>query len=549
VDNLARRMFAPCLFIACLSAAALGFAQQRGGAARITIYQEPETLHPLFGSQSVNNVVEEPIIEGLLTVNPEGEYVPVLAAEVPSLENGGLSEDGLTVTYRLKEGVTWSDGEPLTSADVKFTFDAIMDESNPVTSTDGYDKMVSVETPDEHTVVVTYDEYDVEWQSRFSSVLPAHVFEGETANMAFHPFSRNPLGTGPFRFVEWVSGSRIVLERNPNYREEGKPYLDRLVFQIVPSPEVAAAQLQAGETDMIWNVRESQIPELLEMPGVVVDFGEERTSTERIQLNLRNPENLSEPHPILSDKRVRQALQYATPKQQIIDGLIEGGRAFLACAHVDIGWAADPECEPSEYDPERAAQLLEEAGWEMGPDGIRVKDGQRLELTISSTAEKQRELTEQLLQSLWRQIGIDLRIRNHQSSVLFGTYDEGGVRGTGNFDLLMYAASDGLDPHGHYVERFTCEGAAGPENPGGYNFSGYCNPEVDRLIEQAGTEVDLEARADLYIQASRIIQDDVESILLYNRSEVNAYSERLKGVAGHPWANLAWNAEEWYIEG
>jgi peptide/nickel transport system substrate-binding protein len=242
---------------------------------------------------------------------------------------------------------------------------------------------------------------------------------------------------------------------------------------------------------------------------------------------------------------VRQALQLATPKRQIVDELLKGGRASVAVAHVSLGPFADQAAGPSPYEPSRAAALLDEAGWKPGADGVRVKEGKRLELTVSSTPEKHRELTQQLLQSVWRKIGVDLKIKNYPSSTLLGSWSRNGIRGRGRFDLIMFAASAPVDPLGYYATRFTAAGIPSEKNPGGYNFNGYSNPKVEALVAQASSEVDRATRRELYLQISRILNADVETILLYNRAEASVYSARLQGLVMHPWENLAWNIADW----
>lgn len=236
----------------------------RGGTLVLAIWQEPNTMSPLHGTQTVISVATLPVLEGLLSPDPEGNYVPELASEVPTLQNGGVkvSSDGkkMDVTYKLKPGVTWSDGKPLTSADVKFTWELILKDKK-VTSKEGYTKIEAVDTPDERTAIVRYSEIYAPYAGRFGMLYPKHLLDG-VEDVTKHEYARKPLGTGPFMVTDFKPADSITLERNPNYREKGKPYLDKLILRSVPSREAALAQLKAGEVQAMWNLLEAQLPEL-----------------------------------------------------------------------------------------------------------------------------------------------------------------------------------------------------------------------------------------------------------------------------------------------
>ncbi len=229
----------------------------------IGIYQEPETLNMHIGVQTVVSMVTKPAIEYLIDVNDKGQYFPVLAKEVPTVENGGVSADGLTITYKLREDVVWQDGEPFTSADVKFTWEAIMNDKNLMKSRTGYDLIESIETPDAHTAVVKYKEYFAPYLTRFYAILPEHIL-GDLDDINDAPYNRMPIGTGPFMFTEWKSGDYILLEKNPKYRDADNVKIDKVYFKIIPSREVGIAQIKAGDIDVVWDLIEAQIPQMEE---------------------------------------------------------------------------------------------------------------------------------------------------------------------------------------------------------------------------------------------------------------------------------------------
>ncbi|MFV2063171.1 MAG: ABC transporter substrate-binding protein, partial [Chloroflexota bacterium] len=194
--------------------------ENSGGIITVGLYQEPDNLNPYLAAQTASELVRTVALEGLLDADPEGNYIPILAEVVPTVENGGISEDGLTITYTLKEGLLWSDGTPLTSADVKFTWDSIMDPANAVNSQTGYDQIASIHTPDDRTVVLNFKELYAPAFSLFGvkdAVLPKHVLEGQAFDNP--DYSRAPLGTGPFKFTQWTSGDSIIVDRNENFRD------------------------------------------------------------------------------------------------------------------------------------------------------------------------------------------------------------------------------------------------------------------------------------------------------------------------------------------
>ena len=529
----------------------------KGGTLTVAIWQEPNTLYPYYATQTVSTLVYEIALEGLVRVTPDGSYQAVLAKEVPTTGNGGLkiSADGkrMDVTYHLKPDLKWADGQPLGSDDIRFTWQTIMKDPK-VTSRGGYDQITSIDTPDPLTAVVHYGSVYAAYASRFSSsagqpVLPRHVLEKE-ADISKSDFVRTPFGTGPFRITEFKSADHITAERNPNYREAGKPYLDRIIFRSVPSREVALAQLKAGEVGAMWNLLEAQLPDLEKQSDIKVR-AVPGPSVERLEFNLAKPGNPADPaipHPVLSDVNLREALVMATPKKQLIDKLLFG-KATVAQSTLSIGWAAPRDVRQEDYNPTRAKQLLDQAGWVPGPGGIRVKNGVRASLKITTTTGDQiREEIEQVLIDEWRQIGVALEVSNVPSSVLFGSWSANAPRKKGNFDINMYASSPDIDPQETVAQRFACDNIPRPQNNGaGFNYYRYCDSQTDQLIQQAGSIVDQEKRKQLYATILKRINDAQISVWLYNRSNIDAYRLDVGGYRDNGWDNLTWNTQEWYV--
>ena len=522
----------------------------------IGIYQEPETLNSFIGVQTVVTVVHKPFAEYLIDVNEKGEYVPVLLKEVPTVENGGVSEDGLTITYRLLEGVKWSDGEPFTSADVKFTWEAVMNPRNMVKSRSGYELIESVETPDDYTAVVKYKRFYAPYLTRFAPVLPKHVL-GNLPDMNDAPYNRMPVGTGPFMVTEWVSGDHITMVKNPYYRDADHVKLDKVFFKIIPSREVGIAQLRAGDINAVWDLIETQIPQMEDDPDITLTLSDTLTS-ERLLLNLSTPEppnngNPAYPHPILGDLKVREAIQYAIDKKLIVDKLLYG-KAKVGTTDIPDGWACNYDVAPSEYDVEKAKQLLDEAGWKVGADGIREKDGKRMRLKISTTTgNKLREQVEQVLISMLKKVGIELYIENVPSSVLFGSWANDADRKKGRYDIIMYTTGGGIDPHEFFEGYYHSKNIPTEENGGtGYNYTRHADAELDTYIDEAGTSASLEKRAEAYRKAQERLTHILPHIYLYRSLRIEAFRSYVKGFTSNPYglinSTFTWDIANWYIE-
>jgi len=520
------------------------------------IYQEPENLNTYIGVQTVITYVHKPFAEYLIDVNEKGEYFPVLAAEVPSVENGGVSEDGLTITYKLKKGIQWSDGQPCTSADIKFTWEAIVNPKNLVKSRSGYELIESVETPDDYTAVVKYKEYYAPYLTRFAPVLPKHILD-KLDNMNDAPYNRMPVGTGPFRVTEWVSGDHITMEKNPYYREADKVKIDKLFFKIIPSREVGIAQIQAGDVDGVWDLIEAQIPMMEKNPEISLCLSNALVS-ERLIMNHSTPlapnnGNPDYPHPILADLRVRQAIQYGIDKNTIIDKLLYG-KARPGTTEIPDGWANNPDVKPTEYNPEKAKQLLEAAGWKPGADGIREKDGTRLRLKITTTTgNKLREMVEQVLVAQLKDVGIEFYIENVPSSVLFGSWSNDADRKKGRYDILMYTTGPGIDPHQQYEGYFHSKNIPTEANGGsGYNYTRHRDAELDKWLDLAGKAPSLEKRAEAYRKAQARVAEIVPHIYLYRRVNVHAFRNNVKGWIPNGYGIIdvvaTWNVADWYVE-
>jgi len=522
----------------------------RGGTLTVGLYQEPDNLNPFLAVQTASRLVRELTLEGLVDSGPGNSYRPQLASVVPTVKNGGISKNGLRVTYRLRPNLKWSDGHPLTSADVKFTWQSVMNKANKVNSQAGYDQIKSVSTPNRTTVIVTFKKLYAPALSLFSipdAVLPAHALRGKPFSTP--AFSRSPEGSGPFVVASWRSGDSIVLNRNRNFREPNRPFLDRIVFKIIPSREVGIGQIRNGDVDVLWDLTETQIPLFNSMRDVTLQ-STPSSNVEYLGLNLseKGTADPAKPHPILADRRVRLALASAINRSPIVNQLLYG-KTTVATSPIGLGWAAPTGLTLPAYNPARARTLLQEAGWVPGSGGIRTKNGVRLSLEITTPAGSQlREQSQQILQEQLKAVGIELNIRNVPAATLFGNWQENGKLKRGDFDIVMDTWGADFDPDAFLSTLFSSDQIPTAANSGeGWNFFRLRDTRLDRAIVSARSTLNQDVRKGFYRVAVQRILSDLIYIPLYNRAELNAFRSRVNGEAPNSWDEFTWNAKDWWL--
>lgn len=519
-----------------------------GGTVIVGTPQEPGTLNPLLASATIDDVISSFIVEGLVGIDADGLYIPVLAEALPE-----LSEDGLVVTYKLKKDIKFSNGDAFTCADVQFTLDAILSDLSGA-STSGYSDIDSIDCTDDHTAVVNFAEVYAPYLRLFSYIIPRGA--GELEKLDTWEYNRAPISTGPWIVSSWTAGDNITLTKNPYYREEGKPYLDSIIIKILPSREVGMQLLGTGEITTLWDLTEADFPALEKMEGVsyagaLYGSGE----NELLAFNLADPkvdapaDPATAPHPILYDLRVRQAIQLGIDKKLIVDALLYGN-VRVGTTVLPVGPFACPQPE-SEYNPEKAKALLEEAGWVEGADGIREKDSLRMSLKISSTSGNQlREQTEQVLVEMMKAIGIELVIDNMPSDILFAGWDSNGMRKHGNFDILLYTTGPGIDPDSHMFSNYHSARIPVTDNAGaGNNFSRYINPDVDQWIDDAAYTADTATRQEFYCKVADQINKDLPRVFLYERLILSGYRTVLQNFRVSPgFADFTIDSQNWWIK-
>ncbi len=529
-----------------------------GQTVTLIIPEEPTTLNFFMADAAiVRQVAEATAMTGLVTIDENGDFVPMLAQEIPTLENGGLSNDYLTVTWKLKEGLKWSDGEPITSGDIKFTVEVLSNPaSGALVGTSGFEAIESVETPDDLTAVLTYSNPYPGYLDQFAyGLFPRHA-TGEPADMINWEWNRNPVGAGPFIISAWTSGESITLTKNPNYFEAGKPYIDMLVFRIVPEPAAQTAMMLNGEAQLqLWPGEfKADYDELLKgkatqhlIPGIwnmAIDFN--------LSAPFDGDPTEAAPHPILGDIRVRQAIASAINYQSLQQNVLKGSVSDSTNPFA-YGWYQCDLPRAFGYDVEKANQLLDEAGWVMGDDGIRVakgamyaEDGTRLSLELQGyTAFDPLQLTEEFIVENLKAVGVEARIQNYDFSIIFGTFEDNSPRAVGDFDMLIFDRGFTTEPQGYNYDAYHSSRIPTAENPTGGNYFRWVNPDVDAALEIAGSSFDIQTRKDAYCTVGQAVIDDMPQIYLYLFQDNYGVADNLEGYTLSTWGSMSWGAQNW----
>jgi len=527
---------------------------KRGGTLIFAVAEEAPTLNPYLSQTGWEALITELIYEGLAAVGPDGSFYPVLAQQLPTKGNGGVSADGLTITWRLRQGVFWSDGEPFTAEDVQFTWEAVSHPESGATWAPGADLIESIETPDEYTVVLKYGRYYPDYLGQFSStstagqgILPKHAC-GEPSQMSKWECNRNPVGTGPFILEEWKTGDHIKVVGNPLYHEEGKPFLDAIVFAVVPDPEVHRLMMMQGDAHVWFEFDQQYIDELSASEDIRINPGSEQWLL-RLFFNLseRGTGDPDKPHPILTDRHVREAIRLAIDREVINEGVF-GGRAKPMGHELYHGLFTCPHPELV-YDPEAAKAILEEAGWvDADGDGIRechgcmyTEEGSEMHLVYRIKSGSQPyALTQQLIVGMLLEVGIRVEPRLEESSVL------NSLALGGDFDLLMW--SDGYEPvydPGSFLKLYYWSRAIPPTS---WNITRFKNERIDEFLLRAEKTADQKERQQIYCQVDQILTEEVPVDYLLVLPFPHAFSEQVQGWEANPNAILTWDAANWWLE-
>ena len=512
------------------------------GELRVAIQRAPNTLNPILSANTTEGFLNRLSFDTLVSVDAAGKNtVPILATAVPTTANGGISKDGLTITYHLHSGVKWHDGAPFTSKDVKFTWQAMMNNANNVNERVGYEDVKSVDTPNDTTVVFHLKHkfapfVDTVFGESDSpvAIIPQHLL-AKYPDLNRVPFNSEPIGTGPFKVARWVRGDHIELVANDAYFR-GKPKLRSIIVREIPDENTSINALRSHDVDYMFEASPQAYTQLKTIPEVKVVLNDQ-PQTLQLLINTTRPG--------LSDVRVRRAIAYAIDKQSLVDKNT-GGSARVAWAdQPPFQWSYTDDVMKYPYNVATARKLLADAGYTPGSDGIMRKNGQPLSYVLSHNVENvTRRLAAVQIQSMLKAVGIDAQIKTYPANLLFATYGQGGVLTTGKYDLNVSGWIAGQDPDDH--SEFTCDQIPRPSHPDGVNYTRYCTPEMDAAQQRALSSYDRAVRKPAYAQIQKLLARDLPIVFLWYPRQAHGINPDFKGFAPNP-VNESWNAYEWEI--
>jgi peptide/nickel transport system substrate-binding protein len=512
------------------------------GELRVAIQRSPNTLNPLLSANTTEGFLNRLTFDTLVSVDSAGKTsVPILATEVPTEKNGGISRDGLTVTYHLHRGVKWHDGVPFTSKDVKFSWQAMMNDANNVNERVGYEDVKSVDTPSDLTAVFHLKHKFAPFVNTVFAesdspvaIVPEHIL-AKYPDLNRVPFNQEPIGTGPFKVARWVRGDHIELVANDDYFR-GKPKLRTIVVREIPDENTSINALRAHDIDWIFEASEQHYNVLKTLSDINVVLNEKPQTLQMLVNTAR---------PALGDVRVRRALSYAIDKQGLVEKNTFGTARVAWADQPPFQWSYTPDVTTYPANAQKAKALLAQAGYTPGPDGIMRKNGQPLSLVLSYNVENttRRNVAVQV-QAMLKAVGIDAQIKTYPANLMFATYGQGGVLTTGKYDLNISGWIAGQDPDDH--SEFACNQIPRPGHPDGVNYTRYCSKAMDSLQQRALASYDETARKPAYVKIQQLLAQDLPIVYIWFPRQLQPISRDFKGFAPNP-VNEAWNAYEWNI--
>jgi peptide/nickel transport system substrate-binding protein len=508
------------------------------GVLRIATRQDPSNLNILLGTETVDTDLSMLWAAYLFRLNDRNVLVPELATREPTLRNGDIARDGLTITYHLRRGVTWQDGAPFTAGDLVFTWHQMLNPNNAVVTRLGYDVISRIDEPDRYTAVIHLKHPYAPFVTGFFSmanhpdcILPKHLLAGYSSLNRI-PYNELPIGTGPFKVARYERGSQIEFVANPHYWR-GPPGLRRIDWHIIASDNTMLAMLQSHQLDFFYRAPETMVQSLRGIPGtrmILSPF----TRYADIGFNASVP--------ALSDVRVRQALAYATDRRVLVDKVTHGVTILGQTDQPPFSRVYNPNARHYDYDPARAAQLLDAAGWKIGPTGTREKNGTPLALTlVSFTGSATATAAEELIQAQWRQAGVDVSIKNFPSGQLYATKSAGGIEQNGKFDVIFENWANGADPDDSIL--ILCSMAP----PAGWNVYHFCSRDLDAAEQTGLTSYDPAVRRAAYARVQAVANEGLPFFVLWYQQELDVVNTDLQNYRPAHAVTPFWNAWEWRI--
>jgi peptide/nickel transport system substrate-binding protein len=486
-------------------------------------------LIPTLTSDQSSYEVGGLIYDGLIKTDKDLNLAPAMA------QSWTYSRDCLDLTFRLRRDIKWHDGYPFTAADVVFTYEAMINPKTPAPFKEGFLLVKSVDVPDPYTVRVHYDKpYARAVETWGTSILPKHLLQSfaDAGTLRESPQNSQPVGTGPYRFQEWKPGEKVVLVSNPDYYE-GRPYLSRIVYRVIPSQATIFLELKANGVDYVNTLTGIQYARQTEYPAFRKAYHKFRYPASDytfLGFNLKDPR--------FADRRVRQAFAHAINKQELIDG-VRLGLAREATGPIRPGtWAYTDKVPRFDYDPEKAKALLAESGWkDRDGDGV-VEDptGKPFTLTIrTNQGNDERKKIAEIVQQRLKEVGIQADIQLIEWAAFIKEFVK-----PRRFEVVVLGLGTGIDPDQFVVWHSSQRG------PDQMNRTGYDNPEVDRLLEAGRTSCVQSERVRYYHRIQEILAGDLPMIFLYYRDALPVVASRVRGVIPSP-SGIMYNFNEWYV--
>ncbi len=535
-----------------------------GGTLKTLFWQGATLLNPHFAIGTKDQEGSRIFYEPLAAWDPAGNLVPMLAAEIPGIENGGIARDGMSVTWKLKPNVKWHDGEPFTADDVVFNWEYASDPATANTTIGSY-RDVKVEKVDPLTVRILFQRPTPFWADPFVAtqgmIIPKHLFGAYTgAKSREAPTNLKPVGTGPYRFVDFKPGDIVRGERNPTYHEANRPHFDAIEMKGGGDAVSAArAVIQTGEYDYAWNMQvEDQILKKLETGPdahgrIAITAG---GNIEQLQLNSTDPwteidgerSSLKTKHPLFSDPAVRQAMKLLVDRASVEEHIY--GRTGTATGN----FLNNPSRYRSpntkwEFNIEKANKILDEAGWKRGSDGIRAKDGKQLKLVFQTSINAPRQKNQAIIKQACQKAGIEMELKSVTASVFFSS-DVANPDTSRHFyaDIQMFTTTMTAPDPEYFMRQFVSWEAASKANKWqGRNIPRWRNDEYDEAFKAAQGELDPVKRAALFIKMNDLVVGDPGVIPDVYRPRVSALSRKLRAPLSG-WDNDFWNLKDWYRE-
>lgn len=538
----------------------------QGGQLKILYWQAPTILNTHLSLGTKDYDAGRLVLEPLASFGPDGNPLPNLAAEIPTVANGGISKDLKTVTWKLKQGIKWSDGSDFTSDDVVFTWQYVADQKSASTDSFIVEGVASVTAPDKYTAVVTYadanpNSYQI-FASGYGNIIQKKQFQdfiGEKSKDA--PGNLAPVGTGPYKVSDFKPGDVVTYVINDNYREPDKPYFKEVQIKGGGDATSAArAVFQTGDVDYAWNLQvEAQVLNQLQQGGKGELVTAISPNVERLLINFADPNNdqggaRAEPstkHPFFSDLNVRKAFAMSVDRKALAQQLY-GPTGTATCNIVTAPESVNSKntdtADVCQLNLDKANTLLDQAGWTKGADGVRQKDGVKMKVLYQTTVNPLRQKEQDIVKSGWEKLGVQVELKSVDAGVFFSS-DAGNPDTASHFytDVEMYTnGSQGPDQTNYLATWTTAQIAQQSNQWHGNNYHRYSNPQYDQLYQQYKSESDPAKRDQLAIQMNDILVNDVVVIPLVARTQpTDGKSKAIQGNKPNPWDSVLWNIADW----